>query len=122
MLSRKIHSEACAPVVCALTGPADSCRRKTGGIKWPAARLPLAVVILCLLFSLPGRAQTTAMLSGTVADQQGGVIPGAQVTLTDEATKVSRSVQSNETGLYAFPSLVPGNYTVKASAKGFKLK
>ncbi|HEV2323585.1 MAG TPA: carboxypeptidase-like regulatory domain-containing protein [Terracidiphilus sp.] len=62
------------------------------------------------------------MLSGTVQDQSGGLIPNAQVTLTNEATKAVRAVQTNAAGLYAFPSLVPGTYDIKASAKGFKAK
>jgi hypothetical protein len=65
-------------------------------------------------------AQTTAQLTGTVQDNSGAVIPGAQVTLTDEATRLTRVVQTNRQGLYAFPSLVPGTYTVKVDAKSFQ--
>ena len=50
------------------------------------------------------------------------MIPGAEVTLTDEATHLMRVVQTNRQGLYAFPSLVPGTYTVKISAKSFQTK
>jgi len=85
----------------------------------------LTLLLLALLASvLPSaiRAQVTATLSGTIEDQAGGVIPGAQVTLIDEATKDSRVVESNGTGLFVFPSLVPGNYDIKASAKGFEAK
>jgi protocatechuate 3,4-dioxygenase beta subunit len=67
-------------------------------------------------------AQTTATLSGTIQDSSGNVIAGAQVTLTDEATSVSHKIQSNKTGLFAFPSLVPGTYSVEATAKGFAPK
>jgi hypothetical protein len=74
-----------------------------------------------LLLSVPQtHAQTTAQLTGTVQDNSGAVIPGAQVTLTDEATRLTRVVQTNRQGLYAFPSLVPGTYTVKAEAKSFQ--
>jgi hypothetical protein len=66
------------------------------------------------------RAQVTATLTGTVEDQSGGVIPGAQVTLTNEATKFATVETSNGVGLYAFPSLTPGTYDIRASAKGFK--
>jgi hypothetical protein len=78
--------------------------------------------LLVLVFGFPSalRAQVTAQLSGTVEDQSGGVIPNAQVTLTDEATKESRQVETNGTGLFVFPSLSPGTYDVKASAKSFK--
>ncbi len=86
---------------------------------WPAS-----LAALCFLFLLPsvGRAQVTATLSGTVQDQSGGVIPDARVTLTNDATKESRVEESNGAGLYAFPSLVPGTYDIKASAKGFETK
>jgi hypothetical protein len=67
-------------------------------------------------------AQTTAQLSGTVQDSTGAVIPGADVTLTDEATGLKRVVQSNAQGLYVFPALVPDTYTVKISAKSFTTK
>jgi hypothetical protein len=67
-----------------------------------------------------GHAQVTATLTGTVQDQSGGVIPNAKVTLTDEATKASRVVQTNGAGIYAFPSLVPGTFDLKATATGFQ--
>jgi hypothetical protein len=57
-----------------------------------------------------------------VQDPLGAVIPGAQVTLTNEATKESHKVQTNGAGLYAFPSLVPGTYSLTAASKGFKAK
>jgi hypothetical protein len=68
------------------------------------------------------QAQVTATLSGTVEDATGGVIPNAKVTLTNEATKESRVEATNGAGLYAFPSLVPGTYDIKAAAKSFEAK
>ncbi|HTV06552.1 MAG TPA: carboxypeptidase regulatory-like domain-containing protein [Acidobacteriaceae bacterium] len=83
----------------------------------------LALAVLSGLLITPAlRAQTTAQLSGTVQDTSGGVIPGAQVTLTNQSTGDTRVVQTNGEGLYAFPSLVPGTYTLKAVAKGFQPK
>jgi len=87
---------------------------------WRVVFWPLVVAFACAILAPAGRAQVTATLSGTVQDASGGVIPGAQVTLTNEATQDSRVEQTNGTGLYAFPSLVPGTYDIKASAKGFK--
>jgi hypothetical protein len=85
--------------------------------------LPLLLLTLAVFDLAPAlRAQVTATLSGTIEDQSGGVIPGAQVTLTDEATKQSRVVETNGTGLFVFPALVPAIYDVKASAKGFEAK
>jgi hypothetical protein len=82
-------------------------------------------VIGIAFFLLSGpltHAQTTAQLTGTVQDVSGGVIPAAQVTLLDEATGASRTVPTNAQGLYAFPALVPGSYTVKVNSKGFQAK
>jgi hypothetical protein len=78
-----------------------------------------------VLFVVSGRlsyGQTTALLSGTVTDASGAVIPGAQVSITDEATGVSRTVPSNGQGSYVFPSLVPDSYTLKVTASGFQTK
>ena len=85
--------------------------------------LPALLVIGLIGFSPSTlKAQVTATLSGTVTDPSGSVIPGAAVILTNEATRQVISVTTNGAGLYAFPSLVPGTYTIKASAKGFKNK
>jgi hypothetical protein len=84
--------------------------------------LPLIGVALLLLSVPLASAQTTAQLTGIVQDNSGAMIPGAEITLTDQATGIKRIVQTNRQGLYAFPSLVPGTYTVKVSAKSFQSK
>jgi hypothetical protein len=91
-------------------------------ISWRTALLPLVLAILCLSVPYVGHAQVTATLTGTVQDSTGGVIPNAKVTLTNEDTKEGRTETTNGAGLYAFPSLVPGIYDIKASAKGFEAK
>ena len=58
-------------------------------------------------------------LRGSVKDS-GGVIPGVEVTLTNEQTTLGRSTVTNERGEYAFASVDPGTYTVKASLQGYK--
>ena len=81
----------------------------------------LAFVLALFLVSLPSAdAQVSATLNGTVTDSTGAVIPGANVTLTNEATKESRNSVSNDSGYFAFPALLPSTYTVKIDAKGFK--
>src|SRR3984893_36380 len=61
-----------------------------------------------------------ATLSGTVKDSSGSVIPNAQISITDIATSVSRSVSSNAAGLYTAPNLSPGNYEVRVTSTGFR--
>jgi hypothetical protein len=94
-------------------------RRLCEKSRWIAALMGIA---LLLLSGTASHAQTTAQLTGTVQDSSGGMIPGAQVTLINESTGGSRVVQTNSGGLYAFPALEPGSYTVKVSAKGFQPK
>ena len=84
-------------------------------------------LLLCLLLALfsiaalPAAAQTTlGTIRGTVFDQQQNVVPGATITVTDEATGISRETQSDTQGLYEIPNLRPGTYTVTASLSGFK--
>src|SRR5262249_503523 len=58
-------------------------------------------------------------LRGSVRDS-GGVIPGVEVTLTNEQTTLNRATITNERGEYAFASVDPGTYTAKATLQGYK--
>jgi trimeric autotransporter adhesin len=58
-------------------------------------------------------------LRGSIKDA-GGVIPGVEVTLTSEATNISRTTSTNERGEYVFASVTPGTYSVKATLTGYK--
>jgi outer membrane receptor protein involved in Fe transport len=60
-----------------------------------------------------------ATLTGTVKDSSGGIIPNAQVAITDVATAVTRTVSSGGAGLYTAPNLLPGIYEVRVAASGF---
>jgi hypothetical protein len=71
---------------------------------------------------MPVSAQiTTGTVAGTVKDAQGGVVPGATVTLVSEArgTKLA-PVTTNETGSYVIPNVTADTYTVEISMDGFK--
>src|ERR1700734_644270 len=85
-------------------------------------RLCLGITLLVLMLSfLPVlHAQTTAQPSGVVTDSTGAVVPGATVTLVNEATQDARVVTTNSAGLYSFPALLPSSYTLKVTAKGFE--
>jgi hypothetical protein len=56
---------------------------------------------------------------GLVKDPN-GVIPGAEVTLTNEATNATRSTTTNEVGEYAFANVLPATYSLKVTMTGFK--
>src|SRR5579862_5061594 len=70
--------------------------------------------------ALPLCAQNYGEINGTVTDPSGGVIAGATVKVTNTATNVSRSVQTNAAGNYTVPFLTPGVYDVQAEQTGFK--
>jgi hypothetical protein len=59
-------------------------------------------------------------LSGRVSDQSGAVVPGTSVVLQSLATGVEQSTVANHAGLYHFPALMPGTYSVTAGYKGFR--
>jgi len=58
-------------------------------------------------------------LRGAVKDS-GGVIPGVEVTLTNEATNIERSTTTNERGEYVFSNVDPGTYKLKTVLTGYK--
>src|SRR5260370_11767263 len=59
-------------------------------------------------------------LSGTVLDSNNAVVPGATVDATLTASGVTLHSISSESGLYVFPNLPPGIWTVAAEKPGFK--
>jgi hypothetical protein len=65
-------------------------------------------------------AQATASIEGQVIDQQRSVIAGARIILTDSAIGVERERTCDEDGRYRFAALPIGDYTIAASASGFK--
>ncbi|HKC63918.1 MAG TPA: carboxypeptidase regulatory-like domain-containing protein, partial [Pyrinomonadaceae bacterium] len=62
--------------------------------------------------------QSSATLRGQVADELGGLVVGATVTVSD-ASGVAKSTTTDDQGRYSFSSLAPGVYTVRATATGF---
>jgi hypothetical protein len=88
-----------------------------------ATRLALFVVpILAVLLALPGTSYAqrfNADLSGVVADESGGVIPGADVTLTNANSKAVRRSVTNADGFFAFSAVPAGNYDLLIAISGF---
>jgi Carboxypeptidase regulatory-like domain len=63
---------------------------------------------------------TTSRLTGTVKDNNGAVVAGANVTLTNEGTSISITTQTSENGSYTFDLIQVGNYSVTIEKSGFK--
>jgi trimeric autotransporter adhesin len=80
--------------------------------------------VACMLLMLAGATavnaqQFTGGVRGAVRDAN-GVIPGVTVTLTNEATNITRDVVTNEGGQYNFPAVAPGTYSLTVRLTGYK--
>jgi hypothetical protein len=65
-------------------------------------------------------AQSTSAVRGTIADQQGGVLPNATVTLTSKDTNQTRTQKTGPSGNFSFDLIPPGHYTLTIESQGFK--
>src|SRR4029453_12048496 len=77
-------------------------------------------LIISLLVSPCAFGQVNAVLTGTVSDSSGALIPGVEVTAKNINTGITDTRVTNETGNFVFPSLQPGNYTLQAALSGFQ--
>jgi hypothetical protein len=77
------------------------------------------VLASCVLLAAQNVVLTGA-LSGRITDQSGAVVPGAVVVVQNLNTGVKQSVPTDRAGLYRFPVLTPGFYSIAASFKGFR--
>ncbi|HEX4067115.1 MAG TPA: carboxypeptidase regulatory-like domain-containing protein [Acidobacteriaceae bacterium] len=83
-------------------------------------RFALSLSLLLLVAGVvAASAQSTASLSGTVADPSGAVVPGAQITVHALATGTDRTTRSDSAGAYSVAALQPGNYSITVVASGF---
>ncbi len=78
-----------------------------------------AIVLLTMLAAGFSAAQNTTILTGTLVDQLGGVLPNVPVLLTDLATNAKHEVRSDRTGHYEFVGLPSGDYLLTIRALGF---
>jgi outer membrane receptor protein involved in Fe transport len=83
-------------------------------------RLALACAAMLVLAVPAGAQLTRGIISGTVADTSGAVLPGVTVTVTNQETGAIRTAVTTDAGVYRAPALEPGTYTIKAELQGFK--
>jgi hypothetical protein len=80
----------------------------------------LTLVVAIALLPRTGFGQSfQGGVRGAIKDP-GGVVPGADVTLVNQATTLKRSVTTNEAGEYVFAAVDPGTYTLHVALAGFK--
>jgi Carboxypeptidase regulatory-like domain/TonB dependent receptor len=76
-----------------------------------------SVLLLAAKFA-PAQSTYTAQLTGVVSDSSGAVIPGTKVTLTDEATNLGISRETDNRGIYVFTGVRPASYAIRVEAPG----
>jgi len=83
-------------------------------------RLGGSLILLLAFHSLAAAQRVGAVVTGIVSDPSGAVIASAEVTVTEINQGSSRTVRTNEAGVYVIPELSPGSYRVAVRAPGFK--
>jgi Carboxypeptidase regulatory-like domain/TonB-dependent Receptor Plug Domain len=87
-------------------------------------KLGLVSILLALIAVLVPASAFAQFQTGSilvkVADEQGGTIPGASVTITSNVLPSPRTGVTDSEGMYRFPSLSVGTYTIKAAIQGFE--
>jgi hypothetical protein len=95
--------------------------RRFAGLHWTYCMQIAAFCFGALLCGFPLYSQgNLGRITGTITDQSGGAIAGANVTVLDVQRGVSRTLTTGDSGEYNAPNLLPGSYSVRAEAKGFK--
>lgn len=85
------------------------------------ASLLAASAMLAVLSFSPARGQVLyGSIVGTTEDPTGAVVPGTLVTLTSAATGATREVKADDQGRYSIANVLPGLYTLKFTAPGFR--
>jgi hypothetical protein len=79
----------------------------------------VVVLVFCAALGVCGQA-TSGRISGTVTDSSGAVIPNAAVTVTNSATNLVRTTQTDDSGFYTVTNLPVGTYSVQVERTGFK--
>src|SRR5450759_3089485 len=81
----------------------------------------ILLALLAAVSTLPLLAQgDRGVITGTVTDPGGAVVPGAQITATQGSTNASYKVKTSTTGDYTVPSLPVGTYALRVEVQGFK--
>src|SRR6202008_3758608 len=81
--------------------------------------------IVCCVFAynttmLSQTTISTGSIQGTITDPSGAVVSNAKISITNKATAQAISTSSTSSGTYTSGALVPGDYTVRVEASGFK--
>jgi hypothetical protein len=97
-----------------------NCMRKIAETVMKFSKIVLFVLAVLMAGTLCLAQDATGRVLGTVYDQQGAVIPGVQITVTNTATQIERTANTDTEGYFQVLALPIGNYKVMAAHDGFR--
>ena len=113
-----VRTKKGAPMMCSSKMRSSLCSSK---LKTFVASFLALLLIHSVAMHVDVQAQVAGgAITGTVVDSSGRVIPNANVSITNLATGINRTVTTNEDGLYIAPNLLPASYELTFTAPGFK--
>ena len=80
----------------------------------------MVLIGLGVFAAVSAQSSTSGNITGTVRDQQGAAVPKVEITILEENTGASRTVNTNDEGFFSAPGLPAGRYSISASPQGFK--
>jgi hypothetical protein len=80
----------------------------------------LSAALLAVLLASSAFAQSAGSITGSVKDSSGGALPGVTVTAQNPLQAISESTATSSAGVFVFPQLPPGTYSLRAELQGFK--
>src|SRR5579862_9729994 len=95
-------------------------RLKSLGVVSAGRFVPLLLLALWIGICPAARAQSTAVLRGSVIDPSGAAVVHAKVVVRNQATGAEWNNESDSDGLFVVPALPPGTYAITVSAEGFQ--
>ena len=109
--------DACSPLLIVLFRPVYEF---LAGILTVRKQAACSVLLLAACTLTAQNVVRTGSLSGLVSDTSGAVAPGALLVARNLATSVEQSATTNHAGMYQFPALLSGAYSITVSLKGFR--
>ncbi len=82
--------------------------------------ITIVLILACGMQSLVAQSLTTGDLTGAITDQSGGILSGVKVNLKNNGTGGTQTTVTNREGVYRFPFLTPGSYTISLKPNGFQ--
>jgi len=77
-------------------------------------------MVLCAAPVVYAQYHVNGTITGTITDTSGAIVPGANVTLTNDSTGVRLSSETNKAGVYIFSDVNPATYTIAVQKEGFE--